>query len=420
MFDADQPFANEGAAPAGYGAPSSSRKFGASPGDDPFADDEEPSAYTFSAPSSGPYAGRQHRGRWQRIKEDYLTDVDWTFGVGQLLGRKDKLDGMPREILLNDPEGNRVKGYEKNSVKTGKYGPITFLPKFLFSEFSRSANLFFLFTACIQQVPGVSPTGRYTTIVPLGVVLIASAFKEVKEDLKRHAQDRSLNASKALVLVNGGFEARPWKRIRVGDIVRLERDGFIPADMVMISSSEPEGLAYIETANLDGETNLKIRQAHHSTANLTNPQAVSLLRGHILSEAPNSSLYTYDGTFHLSSAQPGAAPTKIPVGPNQIMLRGSQLRNTEWAYGIVVNAGHQTKLMRNATEPPVKRTAVERQVNRQILYLFILLLIMSIVSAIGSCIRNVSRMVCTFLTTAVVLRRSRLVSVSALRHAQQG
>lgn len=51
------------------------------------------------------------------------------------------------------------------------------------AEFSRSANLFFLFTACIQQVPNVSPTGRYTTIVPLAVVLIASAFKEIQEDL---------------------------------------------------------------------------------------------------------------------------------------------------------------------------------------------------------------------------------------------
>jgi len=99
----------------------------------------------------------------------------------------------------------------------------------------------------------------------------------------------------------------------------------------------------------ESETNLKIKQAHPSTAALTNPQAVSLLRGHLQSEAPNSSLYTYDGTFQLSSAHPGSAPTKIPVGPNQMLLRGAQLRNTEWVYGIVVNAGHETKLMRNAT-----------------------------------------------------------------------
>lgn len=166
---------------------------------------------------------------------------------------------------------------------------------------------------------------------------------------KRHASDRSLNGSEAMVLANGQFEPRTWRRVRVGDILRLESNSFIPADMVLLSSSEPEGLCYVETANLDGETNLKIKQASPSTAALTTPQSVSLLRGHLLSEAPNSSLYTYDGTLHLSSAQAGAAPRKIPVGPNQLLLRGAQLRNTGWVYGIVVNAGHQTKLMRNAT-----------------------------------------------------------------------
>lgn len=133
---------------------------------------------------------------------------------------------------------------------------------------------------------------------------------------------------------------------------------------------------------------MKIKQANPSTASLTTPQSAAFLRGHILSEAPNSSLYTYDGTFHLSSAQPGAAPTKVPVGPNQMLLRGAQLRNTEWVYGIVVNAGHQTKLMRNATDAPVKRTAVEKQVNKQILFLFILMLVMSLISTIGNCIRT--------------------------------
>jgi len=52
-------------------------------------------------------------------------------------------------------------------------------------QFSKYANLFFLFTACIQQIPGVSPTNRYTTIAPLAVVLLASAFKEVSEDMVR-------------------------------------------------------------------------------------------------------------------------------------------------------------------------------------------------------------------------------------------
>ena len=123
----------------------------------------------------------------------------------------------------------------------------------LAEQFSKYANLFFLFTALIQQIPGVSPTNQYTTIVPLAVVLLASAFKETQEDLKRHQSDRELNSRKAKVLRGDlTFEERKWQSIKVGDIVRLESDDFIPADLLLIASSEPEGLCYIETSNLDG------------------------------------------------------------------------------------------------------------------------------------------------------------------------
>ena len=120
-------------------------------------------------------------------------------------------------------------------------------------QFSKYANVFFLFTACIQQIPGVSPTKPYTTIVPLAVVLLASAIKEFQEDLKRHQSDAELNARKAKILQpDGSFLETKWKDIRVGDVVRMESDDFIPADVVLITSSEPEGFCYIETSNLDG------------------------------------------------------------------------------------------------------------------------------------------------------------------------
>ena len=128
LMDPEQPFAHSGAVPAGFSGPEDGKHFATG---DLMDDDEGPSAYSFAAPPVGPYA-RQRRGKWTRFKESYLTDVDWTFGVQQLLGRKSKFDGIPREIALNDPEGNRLKGFEGNSVTTGKYGPITFLPKFLF------------------------------------------------------------------------------------------------------------------------------------------------------------------------------------------------------------------------------------------------------------------------------------------------
>jgi len=253
-------------------------------------------------------------------------------------------------------------------------------------QFSKYANLFFLFTACIQQIPDVSPTNKYTTIAPLAVVLLASAFKEMQEDIvristlsfptstsslrlssqKRHQSDSELNSRKAKVLSpDGSFALRNWKDIHCGDLVRLESDEFIPADLLLLSSSEPEGLCYIETSNLDGcvspphafvqldsqylisETNLKIKQASTQTSALTSPQGIFSLHGSLRSEQPNNSLYTYEGTLDLVTA--GGVPKQVPLGPDQLLLRGAQIRNTPWLYGLVVFTGHQTKLMRNAT-----------------------------------------------------------------------
>lgn len=143
LLESSVPLANAGAIPAGFSGPmddidvrgyqaSSSRDYAA---EDPFKDNEGPSAYAFTAPGASTGWTQPRRGRWQIFRDEYLTDVDWSLGLNQLLRRKSKFDGVPREITLNEPEENRLRGFEKNSVTTGKYGPITFLPKFLLCKF---------------------------------------------------------------------------------------------------------------------------------------------------------------------------------------------------------------------------------------------------------------------------------------------
>lgn len=95
------------------------------------------------------------------------------------------------------------------------------------------------------------------------------------------------------------------------------------------------------------ETNLKIKQASPQTSSFTNPNAVTSLRGKLRSEQPNNSLYTYEGALDL--IMPSGVPKQVPLGPDQVLLRGAQIRNTPWVYGLTVFTGHETKLMRNAT-----------------------------------------------------------------------
>ncbi|KAI9208671.1 uncharacterized protein BJ171DRAFT_489619 [Polychytrium aggregatum] len=289
-----------------------------------------------------------------------------------------------RVVHLLDPTKNQALQYLHNAISTRKYNAVTFLPKFLYEQFSKYANLFFLFVSCIQQIKDVSPTNSGTTIVPLSIVIVFSGIKEYLEDSKRAKQDRELNTCWASVLFGTSFAKKQWKDIVVGDIVRVENSEYFPADLVLLSSSETEGLCYIETSNLDGETNLKIKQALPETAGITSSEQLQILQaGMIKSEQPNSSLYTYEGTITINGIE-------YPLNPSQLLLRGAQLRNTSWIYGVVVFTGHETKLLRNATATPIKSTKIDALVNQQIIFLFGILILISLLCSTGMFIRSMT------------------------------
>uniref|UniRef100_A0A8B9TIG2 Phospholipid-transporting ATPase n=1 Tax=Anas platyrhynchos TaxID=8839 RepID=A0A8B9TIG2_ANAPL len=255
-----------------------------------------------------------------------------------------------RTIFINQPQ---LTKFCNNHVSTAKYNIITFLPRFLYSQFRRAANAFFLFIALLQQIPDVSPTGRYTTLVPLLFILAVAAVKEIIEDI-----------------------------VAVGEVVKVTNGEHLPADLISLSSSEPQAMCYIETSNLDGETNLKIRQGLPLTSDIKDIESLMRLSGRIECESPNRHLYDFVGNIRLDGHG------TVPLGSDQILLRGAQLRNTQWVHGIVVYTGHDTKLMQNSTSPPLKMSNVERITNIQILILFCILIAMSLVCSIGSAIWN--------------------------------
>ncbi|CAI5652704.1 unnamed protein product [Oreochromis niloticus] len=282
-----------------------------------------------------------------------------------------------RLIYLNQPQFTK---FCSNRVSTAKYNVLTFLPRFLYSQFRRAANAFFLFIALLQQIPDVSPTGRWTTLVPLLFILVVAAVKEIIEDLKRHNADSVVNKKECQVLRNGAWEIVHWEKVEVGDIIKVNGSDFVPADAVILSSSEPQGMCYIETSNLDGETNLKIRQGLQVTADIKEIDSLMRLSGRMECESPNRHLYEFVGNIRLDGH------STVPLGPDQILLRGAQLRNTQWIHGVVVYTGHDTKLMQNSTRPPLKLSNVERITNFQILVLFGCLLAISLVCSIGQTI----------------------------------
>ncbi|XP_053467441.1 phospholipid-transporting ATPase IB isoform X1 [Ictalurus furcatus] len=304
-------------------------------------------------------------------------------------------DFSARTVHLNRTQSTK---FCDNHVSTTKYGIFTFLPRFLYEQIRRAANAFFLFIALMQQIPDVSPTGRYTTLVPLIFILTVAGIKEMIEDYKRHKADNTVNKKKTTVLRNGTWQTIIWKQVAVGDIVKVTNGQHLPADMVIVSSSEPQAMCYTETSNLDGETNLKIRQLLKPnstvqslrvdrnglslTASLQSVEELMGLSGRLECEGPNRHLYDFTGTLRLDNHNP------VALGPDQVLLRGAQIRNTQWVVGIVVYTGHDSKLMQNSTKAPLKRSNVERVMNVQILVLFGILLVMALVSSIGAAIWN--------------------------------
>uniref|UniRef100_A0A672NEJ5 Phospholipid-transporting ATPase n=1 Tax=Sinocyclocheilus grahami TaxID=75366 RepID=A0A672NEJ5_SINGR len=287
----------------------------------------------------------------------------------------DPIDATARTVLLNRAQTTK---FCDNHVSTAKYGILTFLPRFLYEQIRRAANAFFLFIALMQQIPDVSPTGRYTTLVPLIFILTVAGIKEIIEDYVSILLNGALN----YFLRNGAWQTIIWKQVAVGDMVKVTNGQHLPADMVIVSSSEPQAMCYTETSNLDGETNLKIRQGLSLTASFQSLEELMALSGRLECEGPNRHLYDFTGTLRLDNHNPA------PLGPDQVLLRGAQLRNTQWVVGIVVYTGHDSKLMQNSTKAPLKRSNVERVTNMQILVLFGILLVMALVSSIGAAIWN--------------------------------
>jgi len=374
--------------------------------------------------------------------------------------------GVERRVFINtqlppssvDKFGAQLFSYPKNKIKTSKYTLINFLPKNLYEQCRRVANLFFIFLIIFQFVPVFQEMDPIWAIIPLAGVMLVTALKDGYEDLKRHQMDTELNNSityipqkwdnsnypsvhlswknyifstiywyfrkqykpkvrrmkrfkqsrpAALTIAsiigketipldkgtNEGWRKILWKYVRVGDIICIRNNEMVPADMVVLSTCEKDNICYTETKSLDGETSLKIRKGPEETAYISSVDEAKQFKGYIDAERPTPELQRFTGVLTIPTTTPQSPKSgdeeviypegekSIPLSVNNLLLRGSILRNTEWVIGVVIYTGSDTKVILGSGKTPSKRSKIEKTMNPQVVFNFVILFVLSVITA---------------------------------------
>uniref|UniRef100_A0A8C3A9R8 Phospholipid-transporting ATPase n=1 Tax=Cyclopterus lumpus TaxID=8103 RepID=A0A8C3A9R8_CYCLU len=209
---------------------------------------------------------------------------------------------------------------------------------------------------------------RYSVIVtiikgPINAINV-TGIKDLVDDLARHRMDKEINNRKCDVLLDGGFQDLKWRDIQVGDVVRLKKNDFIPADILLLSSSNPNSLTYVETADLTKISSFR------SCVLFVSPEAL------IECEEPNNRLDKFVGTMLWEGE-------RYPLSLDNMLLRGCKIRNTEACHGLVIFAGGDTKIMRNGGKTRFKRTKIDELMNYMVYTIFVLLILVAAGLAIG-------------------------------------
>ncbi|WVR06439.1 hypothetical protein IAU60_003470 [Kwoniella sp. DSM 27419] len=430
--------------------------------------------------------------------------------------RRSVFVNLPLPSAMRDPKGEPLIRYVRNKVRTSKYTILTFIPKNLFEQFRRVANIYFLFLVIIQLFSVFGAPNAQIGMLPLIAILTLAAIKDGIEDWRRAKLDNEVNNSATtklggwrnvnqpkdprgfverlfnlgpapgkatkgvrklreregsdgnmivmetrkdmdnseelndVVVVNkesyplsampsvavpalniteapleepvyhpnhqslmlrktssmpsmtsrrsvgvldwsfpgtgsAQWERTLWKKLEVGDLVLLRDNEQVPADIIVLSTSNADDLCFVETKNLDGETNLKIRRALKATSAINSEEDLEHAKFVIDSEPPHANLYTYNGVLRYTPADAydkGIEEKAEGITINELLLRGCSLRNTKWVIGMVVFTGADTKIMLNGGDTPSKRSKIEKETNFNVIMNFLVLIFLCLATAL--------------------------------------
>ncbi|KAL0567572.1 putative aminophospholipid-translocase, partial [Marasmius crinis-equi] len=314
---------------------------------------------------------------------------------------KDKSRTIP---FQRPPDGKFQSKFPANIVRNQKYNTFTFLPIVVYEQFKFFFNLYFLLVALSQFIPALKIGFILTYIAPLAFVLFVTMGKEAYDDYKRYQRDREANSQKYLILEppsssspsshannnSGDIESSalnhsyldhhantrsvPSSSLRVGDLIRLEKNQRVPADLILLKTSDASGTCFIRTDQLDGETDWKLRIAVPETQKLEEADLVRL-DAEVYADAPIKDIHSFIGTFTLNSpiSPTSAHPTDdVPLQTIPPSISPLSVENVLWsntvlaagsAVGLVVYTGPETRAVMNTSHPETKVGLLDLEIN---------------------------------------------------------
>lgn len=240
-------------------------------------------------------------------------------------------------------------------MRNQKYTALTIIPYVLFNQFKFFSNLFFLLIAVSQFFEPLRVGFLFTYVGPLSIVLFITLTKEAVDDFKRYRRDIDVNSAK-FVRYKGenSKESIPASDIRVGDMIEVSHNERIPADMLLIYTTDQAGTIFLRTDQLDGETDWKLRKpiqlCQKSFKDLNKPGEFKFVI-----EEPHKAIYEFKG-----------------LASKGTMKESLSLENTMWAntvlashqaIGVVIYVGPETRSQLNSSLPVTKFGKLEQEIN---------------------------------------------------------
>lgn len=355
----------------------------------------------------------------------------------ELVDMRDKQDDSSQESREIEVGQVQKKKFPTNIVSNAKYTAWSFLPRTLYNEFSFFLNIYFLLVALSQIIPYLRIGYMSTYIVPLACVLTITIGKEAIDDIARRRRDAEANSELFTVLsFPNAARSRPHgpgnevvevpkkaRDIKVGDVLKLEKNQRVPADVVILQShlsellQEPSvdaaidasnsgsasstGETFIRTDQLDGETDWKLRLPSPLSQHLP---LKDLQRLQVTAGAPDKKVNDFVGMLELRKGQDGAYDPHVG-GPDledtpklddgglatskKAKSAPLTIDNTAWAntvlasstttYCAVIYTGRQTRSALSTAPSRSKTGLLELEINTLTKILCIMTLTLSII-----------------------------------------